>query len=479
MKKILTGREKEIKVLELSLESPKPELIAVIGRRRVGKTFLIKQTYQDEIDFDLTGLQHAKKSDQLQNFIFALRNAFPDYEINKKPGSWLEAFYLLSKALEEKGKTGKMLVFLDELPWLATKRSGFLTGLGWFWNSWAVNQHIVLVICGSAASWMIDKVINNRGGLHNRVTQLMFLSPFSLGETEAFLQAKDIHLSRYQITQLYLAMGGIPMYLDQVKPGLSAVQNIHAICFQREGYLRKEFDRLFASLFDNPENHLEIIRALATKKIGMTRDEIIKATKFSNGGMLTTVLNELNQSGFIEIYAGYGKKKQLSLYRLTDPYSLFYLTFLESLAGNAKVDFTKLSDLQHYKSWSGYAFENICLMHIDPIKKALGISGIYTSVSSFVVKATDDMSGAQIDLLIDRGDHSINLIEIKYSSQEYELTKKEVENIERKKQVFQYYTQTKKHIFVSMVTTFGLRKNKHSLAAIDQSITLEDLFTKA
>lgn len=477
MKATLIGRKREREVLEESFLSDKPEFIAVIGRRRVGKTFMIKQTYQDQIDFELTGLQNANKSDQIQNFVFALLNFFPDYELDKKPTSWLEAFHILSKVLEQKNKKEKMVVFLDELPWLSSKRSGFITGLGWFWNTWANNQNIVLIICGSAASWMIEKIINDRGGLHNRVTRLLFLAPFNLGETAAFLQSKNIHLNQYQITQLYMAMGGIPMYLEQVKPGLSAVQNIQVICFQRDGYLRNEFERLFSSLFENSENHIEVIRALADRKIGLTRKEIIKTTKFNNGGMLTTILNELNQSGFLEIYAGYGKKKQLSLYRLTDPYTLFYLTFIESLGANTKRDFSKLSDLQHYKSWSGYAFENICLMHIDQIRKALGISGIYTSISSFFAQAKDGYPGAQIDLLIDRGDHSINLCEVKYSTKEYVITKKDVANIENKKRVFQYYTKTGKHIFTSFITTYGVAKNKHQLNSVDQIVTMEDLFT--
>ena len=476
MKNTIIGREKEIKVLKSCVESNKPELVAVIGRRRVGKTFLIKQSYQSSIDFELTGLQNATKSDQIQNFIFAFRNAFPDEEIDKKPTSWLEAFYLLSTTLEKNNHGEKMIVFLDELPWLATKRSGFLTGLGWFWNSWAVNQNIIIVICGSAASWMIEKVINDKGGLHNRVTQIMLLSPFTLGETEAFFKAKNIHLNRYHITQLYMAMGGIPMYLNQVKASLSAIQNIQAICFERDGYLRKEFTRLFASLFDNATNHLKIIRALASKKMGMTRKEIIKFTKLKNGGTLSTTLDELNQSGFIEIYSSFGKKKQMSLYRLIDPYTLFYLTFIESLDSNTKVDFTKLSDLQNFKSWSGYAFENICFLHIDQIRKTLGISGIYTSISSFFASPEKDISGAQIDLLIDRGDQSINLCEIKYSNKNYTVTKKDVKNIENKKRVFQHHTKSNKHIFTSLITTHGVAENANRINYINQVVVLDDLF---
>ena len=476
MKKIVIGRRPEIKVLNTALLSSQPELVAVIGRRRVGKTYLIKETYRNHIDFELTGLQHASKADQLQNFLFALKNYFPDFEIEEKPTSWLSAFFMLSKAIEGKKKKGKWVVFLDELPWLGTKRSGFITGLGWFWNSWAVNEPVVLVICGSAASWMIEKVINDKGGLHNRVTKMLMLHPFSLGETADYMKAKKIHLTNYQITQLYLAMGGIPMYLDQVQPGLSAVQNIQAICFDRGGYLRKEFQRLFSSLFDNWEKHVLVIRTLAAKRIGMTRDEIIANTKLKNGGMFSTILSELIESGFVEVYAGYGKKKQLSIYRLIDPYSLFYLTFIESLGPNSKADFTKLSDLSNYKSWSGYAFENICLTHIDQIRKALGISGISTTISSFIAKKKDGFPGTQIDLLIDRSDHSINLCEIKFSTTDHKVTKKEVENLMNKKRVFQYHTKTKKHIFTSIITTFGVVENSHRVNHIDQVVILEDLF---
>ena len=476
MHKPLIGRKEEVSYLNKALQSSKPEMIAVVGRRRVGKTFLVKQTYGTHLDFELTGLQHANKSEQLQNFLFAIKNYFPDFPISAKPTSWLEAFFLLTKALEDKRKRDKLVVFLDELPWLGTKRSGFIKGLGWFWNSWANNQNIVVVICGSAASWMIDKVINDRGGLHNRVTKLLSIVPFTLGETAAFLKTRQIHLSPYHITQLYITMGGIPMYLDQVQPGLSAIQNIQAICFQRNGYLRNEFDRLFDSLFNNAADHVEIVRVLASKKIGMTRKEIIAKTKFKNGGMLTGILNELQQSGFIEIYNGFGKRTKESLYRLTDPYSLFYLTFIEPLSVNTKIDFTRLSDLLNYKAWSGYAFENLCFNHIAQIRKALGISGIYTTISSFIAKATDSLPGAQIDLVIDRGDHAINICEIKFSNADYTVTKKDISNIATKKSVFQHHTKTKKHLFTSLITTFGVVENKHRLNSIDQVVVLDDLF---
>lgn len=462
--------------MEEAYSSNRPEMVAIVGRRRVGKTYLVRQVYNGRIDFELTGLQDNQRDGQLQNFVFALGKYFPDFHINHKPADWLDAFNILTQALESKNKHEKMVVFLDELPWLAGPRSGFLTGLGYFWNSWASQKNIVVVICGSAASWMIKKVINDRAGLHNRVTKMVYLYPFTLAETEAYCQARNIKLNRYHILQLYMTMGGIPMYLDQLRPGLSAVQNIQAICFSETGYLRHEFGRLYASLFKNHERHISIIRALASKRSGLTREEIVQLTKLANSGMLTETLDELHTSGFITIYNSFGKKKKESLHRLTDPYSLFYLTFLEPLGKSSQTDFIQLSDLPKWKTWSGYAFENVCLVHINQLRKVLGIAGVASSISTFLARPKDGLPGTQIDLLIDRNDQVINLCEMKFSTSAYEVTKKDVENFETKKQVFQYHTKTKKHLFITLVTTSGAIENSNKLNHVDQVVTMDDLF---
>lgn len=472
----IVGRQQQIIQLKEALTSNKPEMVAVIGRRRVGKTFLIRNVYEANISFELTGVQHATSKEQILVFLAQLSKHFPLFPIKEKPKSWIEAFVMLSQAIEKQEFTEKKVIFIDELPWLGTKRSDFLKGLSWFWNSWATKQNIVVVICGSAASWMIEKVINDRGGLHNRVTKLVYLYPFTLSETEEFLISRKIKLSRYQIIQLYMTMGGIPMYLDQLKSGLSAVQNIQNICFAQGGYLRKEFDRLFSSLFDNFQNHVEVVKALASKKMGLTRNQIIEITKFTNGGMLTELLSELSQSGFIGIYSGHGKKSRESIYRLTDDYSLFYLTFLESLGENTNADFTRLSELPRWKAWSGYAFENVCLYHIDQIRESLSIRGIYSTTSSFFALPKDGLSGTQIDLIIDRNDNSINICEIKFSEQDYVLTKKDVDNINLKKQIFRYHSKTKKHLFTTLITTFGVVENANKVNHIDQVVTMDELF---
>jgi uncharacterized protein len=476
MKNLLIGRQRPIAELEEARASNKPELVALIGRRRVGKTYLVKQVYGQGIDFELIGSQHSTMASQIQNFVVRINRFFPDFPIGQKTNSWMEAFDLLGQAMETLKKPEKKIIFFDELPWFDTKRSNFVAALSYFWNSWAVNQHIVVVICGSAASWMIKKIINDKGGLHNRVTRRLFLYPFTLSETEEYCQARQINLNRFHLLQIYMVMGGIPMYLELLKTGLSAVQNIQEICFDPDGYLYDEFDRLFSSLFDNHQQHIAVVRALATRRNGLTRQDIIASTKFTNGGMLTDILNELECSGFISIYNGYGKKVKECVYRLTDFYTHFYLTFIEPLGKHSKMNFKELSDLPKWKSWSGYAYENLCLTHIDQIRKALGINGMASTISSFVASPKDGFSGTQIDLLIDRSDQSINVCEIKFSGDTYIVSKQDVDNIANKKSVFRYHTKTNKHLFTTLITTFGAAQNSNRINYIDQVVTHDDLF---
>jgi len=472
----LVGRKEEQKILQSALNSPKAEMVSVIGRRRVGKTFLVNTVYQGKIDFEITGVQYASREEQLQNFMIQLskysQGSFP----LAMPKNWIEAFHFLSKMLEMKRKDEKMVVFLDELPWLATRKSGFLKGLSWFWNSWAVHQKIVLVICGSAASWMIKKVVHHKGGLHNRITKRLSLKPFTLAETEAFLQAKNIRFERYQILHLYMAMGGVPHYLDEIEGGKSAAQNINRICFSENGLLYDEFSKLYSSLFEESKSHIKIIRALAEKRKGLTRSEIISHTRLPEGGGTSEVLEELIHSGFVSMYYPFGKKKKDSLYRLTDEYSLFYIRFIEKNRSEERGLWEQLSQTQTYTSWAGYAFESICLKHVYNIKKALQILGIYSNASGFYKKGNADEGGVQIDLLIDRSDHVINLCEIKFYTDQYTLNKATANELRQKITRFKIATNTKKQVFLTLVTTFGTVQNQYSIGLVDSAVSLEELF---
>jgi uncharacterized protein len=473
----LIGRLEEKKILESALHSSKPEMVSVIGRRRVGKTFLIKSVYERHIDFEITGIQHASRAEQLRNFMiqmgkYAQGSGFPVV----MPKDWLEAFYLLSTWLETRSRKGKQVVFLDELPWLATHRSGFLKGLSWFWNSWAVNRDIVVVVCGSAASWMIQNIVHNKGGLHNRITRRIYLKPFNLEETEKFLQSKKLHFDRYQILQLYMTLGGVPHYLDELEGGKSVAQNIDAICFAENGLLRDEFSKLYAALFDNAALHVKIVRTLATKNKGLTRLELVQNGQLSEGGGLTDALEELLHSGFISVYQPFDKKKKESLYRLTDEFSLFYLQFMEPHTSDGAGTWQKLSKKQTYITWSGYAFENICLKHIEQIKKALGISGIYAVASSYFRKSSAEQEGFQIDLLIDRDDHVINMCEIKFYAAELVIDKNAALRYRNKIMAFKTDSKTNKQVMLTFITTFGVQRSDIVLSLTDSFLTMEQLF---
>jgi AAA+ ATPase superfamily predicted ATPase len=468
----IVGRKDEQATLNQLIKSEKPEFLAVYGRRRVGKTFLIRQVYNKQIAFQMTGIARANTTQQLASFFSILRDVDTSLDPGSLPKNWFDAFNLLKNYLQ-KLKAPKKVVFFDELPWIDTPRSNFLSALEHFWNAWASDRpDIILVVCGSAASWMINKVINNRGGLHNRVTQRIRLLPFTLQETESFFRANQIQMDRYQILQLYMALGGVPFYLSEIRPGMSAFQEIDRLAFSKNGLLASEYDNLYRSLFNHADRHITIIETLAGKPKGLSREEIVKLSGVKDGGALTTVLRELEESGFISKSFPFGKKIRDSIYRLSDHYSLFYLKFIKNQKRSGPGSWMTRIDSPAWRAWSGYTYESICLQHIAPVKKALGISGVYTEESSWI----DKDRSVQIDLLIDRRDHVINLCEVKFNQQPFVLTKAYKEEFEKKIFAFKEETQTRKSIFPTLITTFGLKHSMHSIGFVQNVITMDDLF---
>ena len=453
--------------------------MAIYGRRRVGKTFLIKTYFHQHMVFSCTGQHKGKTGEQLVNFAEQLNLHFPERKTMLSPSNWQEAFHILRECVDSIKSIKKKVIFFDELPWLDTHKSGFLSAFGYFWNSYVSQRSdIIVVICGSAASWIINKVVNNKGGLHNRITQRIRLLPFTLYETQRYLQQKNISLEHYQILQLYMVMGGVPAYLKSVERGLSAEQNIEKCCFSKDGILANEFDNLYAALFSNPQNHVDVIRALSRKNKGLTRSEILKTGKLLTGGTISTVLTELEESGFIQKTYPFGKKEKDSLFRLVDEYSLFYLRFIDKQNENIhkKAEWPGFRQTTAYSAWCGYAFENICIKHINEIKKALQIGGVYTSVSSWVQPGSGNSSGAQIDLVIDRADHCINICEMKFSTSPFLIDKKYAESLQNKIQAFRRATGTRKALFLTFVTTYGLVGNDYKTQRIDAEVTMDALF---
>ena len=469
----IIGRYSEQRTMQQYVNSEAPEFVVVYGRRRVGKTFLVKEFFKQTFTFYVTGLAKAKKEEQMENFNASLRSYGKMPYPQEK--SWINAFRQLIHLLQNSRKKGKKVVFIDELPWFDTPRSGFLTGLEYFWNSWASTQpDILLIVCGSATSWMINKLLKNRGGLYNRVTRRMLLAPFTLGECEDFFRHKKIVMERREIVGSYMIFGGIPFYLNMFEKEYSLAQNVDKLCFSENGGLKDEFASLYASLFKHAENHIKVVNALGKKTKGLTREEIIEESNLQGGG-LTNILEELEQCGFIRTYKAFDKKNKDRLYQLIDFYSLFYFNFIKDSKQNDEHFWTNLIDNAKHRAWSGYAFEQVCLAHIKQIRQKLGISGVVTYTSSW--RSRNSKPGAQIDLIIDRNDSVINLCEIKYAKGEFVIDKKYYETLCNKRNTFISETKVRKAVHLTLSTTYGIKQNEYS-GHIQSEVKMEDLFWK-
>lgn len=488
MSEPIIGREKEIAILQNKLLSQSAEFIAVYGRRRVGKTYLIKQFFnkRNVILFEQTGLNKGNLQEQLRIFTESLSSAFYNGAKMALPKNWMDAFHQITLAINNIYKNEQVVLFFDELPWLATRRSSFLVALEHFWNVyWTYRKRLILIVCGSAASWMLENLIYTKGGLHNRITARIPLQPFNLGETKEYLKYLGVSLNHQQILQIYMAMGGIPHYLKNIRKGLSAAQNIDMICFQKNGLLFDEFDMLFHSLYEEPETYINIIRAIAKKPKGISREEVIKTTKITEGGYLTTRLRSLEEAGFIGGFLPLSKAKRGVYYRVIDEYVLFYLTWVEPFREVAKR--TIISDAHYWElaikkpawlTWTGQAFEAVCFKHANIIRRKLNIEHIAVICSDWQYHPEKNSKerGAQIDLVFDREDGCTILCEIKYSDKPYTITKEYIEQLRKKEAIYKEKTKSKKQIFWVLIAANGATENQHLKDIINDVITLEDLF---
>ena len=483
MNKLFIGREKEQQLLNEYISSDQSEFIAVYGRRRVGKTFLIQHVIGNDYAFYVAGMNNVSMRMQLKNFMQGIRKkkgSMPPAE------SWLDAFIALEDYLESL-PDGRKIVFIDEMPWMDTPRSNFISGLEHFWNSWASwRNDIKLIVCGSATSWILNNLIKNRGGLHNRVTHKIPLKPFTLKECQEYFAARQFRLSTRQIAECYMVLGGVPFYLSKLSKAEGIAQNIDRLLFAEDGELHDEFSSLYNSLYKNAARHIKIVTAIATKGKGLTRQELIEKTSLSDNGKFSQMLEELESCGFIRSYVPFvsetarkrrtgvaGNKNSDTLYQLIDPFTLFHFQVMRRADSNDANYWSNNQNPHVFSTWSGLAFEMLCLNHFEQIKVALGISGITTNVFSWFGKG--DNRSAQIDMLIDRADNAINLCEMKFYSKAYPMSVKDEEDIERKVSTFLEATKTDKTIIVTMITDKGLERNEHS-ECIQKVVTLDQLF---
>lgn len=469
---ILVGRKRQIEMLDSIMDSREAEFVVVYGRRRVGKTFLVNAYFNDSYTFKLTGLARKGKQDQLANFKISM-NRYGDVKYTK-PRSWLEAFEQLRSLLEKhKTASGKRVIFIDELPWMDSRGSNLITAIEHFWNDWACTQQdIVLIVCGSATSWITKKLLKNHGGLHNRVTQKIYLSPFNLAECREYLESRGILMDYKSITESYMIMGGIPYYLKHIKRGKSLAQNIDEMFFLDKGSLDGEFDALYSSLFTQSESYIKVVEALSSKNKGLTRSEILDAVRMKSNGHFSTIMKNLIDCEFVRRYKGYGKTSKMSLYQLIDPFTLFYFKYIRKYGTSDKPFWQFQTDTRTHDTWAGIAFEQLCLNHHAQIEKGLGISGITTRVFSWTGAAEEK---AQIDLIIRRSDGIINVCEMKYYDEDYSVDKKGLTDIQRRIGIFKESNSPKEAIHPVLVTTYGLKRNAYS-DVFQNVITLKDLF---
>jgi hypothetical protein len=479
--KLMIGREKEVAELIDLYNRNKAELVAIYGRRRVGKTYLVDETLKNKITFRHAGLSPIEEKGQytgqpqkkqLQAFYYSLISQ--GMKKDHCPSDWLEAFFMLEMYLQSIDDGSRQVIFLDELPWMDTPKSGFITGFEAFWNGWACHRNVMVVISGSANSWMEDKLINNHGGLYGRVTYEIKLSPFSLRECELLLKENGISLSRYDIVQSYMILGGIPFYLNYFKRGSSLAQNIDELFFKKGAKLFLEYNRLFSSIFTNPDVVREIVNLLGKRSKGYTRKEIVSLTGIADGGTLSKSLNALIASDFVIKYVPFECGKRDAHYKLVDPFCIFYQRFVENKDFLTEGFWQQNVETQAIVSWRGYAFENVCFNHIPVIKRALGISGVSTKESAWT-KTGDNEKGTQIDMLILRKDNIVNMCEMKFYSEEFTVDKDYDALLRNRQSILYEYLPKKSAIHNTLITTYGVKDNEYKWS-FEKVITLEDLF---
>lgn len=472
------GRRREVEELTRRYNGAEAEFIAVYGRRRVGKTYLIKEMYGDEFAFHHTGLSPADNAtaesattDQLKSFYFSLVKY--GLEGESQPKDWLEAFFLLEKLLERKADGKRQVVFIDEMPWMDTPRSGFIKGLENFWNGWA-NYHksVFLIVCGSATSWITNKLVHAKGGLYGRLTDKIKLAPFSLSECAEFYRSRGIPMKSYDVVESYMALGGIPYYMDYFLPSMSAAQNIDNLFFVKNAKLENEFNQLFASIFSNPDDMKSIVSFLATRHAGFTREQIANGTGLPYGGMLSSYLKALEESDFITHYVPYGYSLRQRHYKLTDSFCWFWLHFKTGNNIEPGNYWLENQNLPAVASWRGIAFEEVCFNHIEKIKQALGIAGVAAKVSSYIAVGGNAKDGMQIDMIIDRSDRIINVCEMKFVRGDFSVDKAYSRIINSR--IEEISSQTRKNVHSTLITTYGLNHNEY-YSDFQKIITLDDI----
>ncbi len=473
---MINGRDEQVRVMNDDIKAKRSSFVAITGRRRVGKTFLIREVYQNNMCFMVTGIQNAEVQMQINNFVYKIKEYNKEALILGTIDTWQQVFFLLKSYLKSLPKNKKQVIFIDELPWMATAKSGFIQQLAHLWNDYlSMEKHFILVVCGSATSWITQKIINDKGGFHNRVTLPLHLKPFTLSETKKFLESKNLSFTNTGIAEIYMTFGGLPYYLEQIKKGESPMKVIERLCFSETGILKYEYNNLYKALFNNWENHEAVVATLALAHNGLTQDKLLLKSKIAKGGPFTRTINDLVLTGFVTETVPFGMKNRGKVYRLVDEFSVFYHRFMKGNEKKNKDIWQTISNSQQYKIWKGFAFETLCMKHVNEIKTALGIKNVYTETSSITKIGTATQNGFQVDLVIDRKDATINICECKFYESNFEITKKYAQEIKMRKTSFREITGTKKMIVNTFISNENIIQNEHSLEVVDAYLNVGEL----
>ena len=485
MKELIIARKEEQRVLQSLKNENTAQFLAVYGRRRVGKTFLIREFFEDSFSFKHTALSPLELKDINPDALYKaqlaeFKKSLVRYGHNNDNliTDWFEAFDRLRELIESKRTREKAIVFIDEMPWLDTPRAGFISALEHFWNDYGSGKHnLLLIVCGSSTTWMLDKLIHNQGGLYGRTTKEMHIHPFTLSECEEYYKSRGIMMDRYDILQSYMILGGVAYYMSYMEKGRSLAQNIDSLFFCQGGRLEDEYNKLFTSLFGENDKYQKIVEFLSKSRYGATQDEIANAVGMSRGGTLSKMIKALVKSDLVISYYDFKGSNKEANYKLTDLFCLFYLNFVRKHPTTNQTFWQDNQNSPKLNAWRGLAFEDVCFVHQNEIRHALGIGGVHTEIYPWRNESTTAGKGAQIDMIIDRADRVMNVCEIKFTIGEFTIDKNYDAALRNKIATVMELTRGRRNPQMTLITTYGLKDNQYS-NRIQRIVTMNDLFTK-
>ncbi len=471
----IISRKEEKKDLEYCERSKKSELICVYGRRRVGKTFLVEQTFRD-FAFRAVGLEKGTTKQQLKSFGQRLIEYGDD--IKQTPENWFEAFSRLDKILSgesiRRSLNGKKIVFLDEFPWFATKKSDFLVAFEDYWNRRGTQDgDLLFIICGSATSWIIKNVIKNTGNMFQRVTKKICVEPFTLAETELFFKDREFDWSREQIAECQMIFGGLPFFFDLMNTSQSLVKNINRLLFDKDALFGDETKKLLDATLSESPIYEKILSKLAFARYGIKKSELQVEIAAPNGTYGRAVQDLVDCGYVIEYKKKYEEYNPLYI-QLVDPFLLFHYHYLSK---EKRIDSYEdlIGNIGRYDNWRGTAFEILCLNNTASIKSALGIRGVKTECYPWYNSTDKKNERVQIDMVIERADKITNLCEIKYTNKPFVIDASYEQELIKKRDIFKEKTGTSQALKVIIISAAGVSGTRYT-SYISDIITLDDIF---